>query len=108
MAAARRSCARFPALLSPSSAFVLATRQLPRVAARSSVKRVGALHSTRSFITSAKQGDVESESQSLAPKIDRARSKVYKDADEAVADIQSGSTILSAGFGLCGTAGMNL
>lgn len=40
-----------------------------------------------------------------APKIDRSRSKVYKDADEAVADIKSGSTILSAGFGLCGTAG---
>ena len=30
-------------------------------------------------------------------------SKVYPSADEAVADIKSGSTILSAGFGLCGT-----
>jgi 3-oxoacid CoA-transferase len=40
-----------------------------------------------------------------APKIVRGRSKLFKDADEAVADIQSGSTILSAGFGLCGTAG---
>ncbi|OAP60712.1 hypothetical protein AYL99_05714 [Fonsecaea erecta] len=38
------------------------------------------------------------------PVIDRTRSKLFKDADEAVADIQSGSTILSAGFGLCGTA----
>ena len=38
------------------------------------------------------------------PLIDRTRSKVFKDADEAVADIKSGSTILSAGFGLCGTA----
>ena len=36
--------------------------------------------------------------------IDRTRSKVFKDAHEAVADIRSGSTILSAGFGLCGTA----
>lgn len=35
----------------------------------------------------------------------RGASKVYKNADEAVADIKSGSTILSAGFGLCGTAG---
>jgi 3-oxoacid CoA-transferase len=40
-----------------------------------------------------------------APKIVRGRSKVYKNADEAVADLKSGSTILSAGFGLCGTAG---
>lgn len=38
--------------------------------------------------------------------IDRSRSKVFQDADEAVADLKSGSTILSAGFGLCGTAGM--
>ncbi|KAJ9479100.1 Succinyl-CoA:3-ketoacid-coenzyme A transferase [Pseudozyma hubeiensis] len=30
-------------------------------------------------------------------------SKVYPSADEAVADIKSGSTVLSAGFGLCGT-----
>ena len=40
-----------------------------------------------------------------APKIDRGASKIYEDADEAVADIQSGAMILSAGFGLCGTAG---
>ncbi|KAK4940628.1 hypothetical protein LTR10_019258 [Elasticomyces elasticus] len=38
------------------------------------------------------------------PVIDRTRSKLFKDADEAVADLKSGSTILSAGFGLCGTA----
>ena len=40
-----------------------------------------------------------------APKIIRGGSKVYTNADEAVADLKSGSTILSAGFGLCGTAG---
>ncbi|TVY32753.1 Succinyl-CoA:3-ketoacid coenzyme A transferase 1, mitochondrial [Lachnellula subtilissima] len=39
-----------------------------------------------------------------APKIVRGASKVFRDADEAVADIQNGATILSAGFGLCGTA----
>lgn len=39
------------------------------------------------------------------PEIDRTRSKLWKDADEAVADLKSGSVILSAGFGLCGTAG---
>lgn len=32
-------------------------------------------------------------------------SKVFRTADLAVADIQSGSTILSSGFGLCGVAG---
>ncbi|CAH0023560.1 unnamed protein product [Clonostachys rhizophaga] len=31
-------------------------------------------------------------------------SKLFKDADAAVADVQSGSTILSSGFGLCGVA----
>lgn len=41
----------------------------------------------------------------LAPKIERGGSKLFKDADAAVADIKSGSTILSSGFGLCGVAG---
>lgn len=45
------------------------------------------------------------QASSLAPKIERGGSKVYKDADAAVADIKSGSTILSSGFGLCGVAG---
>ncbi|KAJ5582695.1 hypothetical protein N7535_001315 [Penicillium sp. DV-2018c] len=42
--------------------------------------------------------------QSRAPKIERGGSKLFKDADAAVADIKSGSTILSSGFGLCGVA----
>ncbi|KAL9078719.1 MAG: hypothetical protein Q9157_002364 [Trypethelium eluteriae] len=45
-----------------------------------------------------------SEDTSLAPRKERGGSKVFKTADEAVADIKSGSTILSAGFGLCGVA----
>lgn len=36
----------------------------------------------------------------------RPKSKVYESVDAAVADIKSGSTILSSGFGLCGIAGM--
>src|SRR3954447_19510786 len=40
-----------------------------------------------------------------APKVIRGESKLFKDADAAVADLSSGSTILSAGFGLAGTAG---
>jgi hypothetical protein len=39
------------------------------------------------------------------PAIDRSKSKLYGDADEAVADIKSGSVVLSSGFGLCGVAG---
>lgn len=35
----------------------------------------------------------------------RSASKVYKSADDAIADLQDGTTILSAGFGLCGVAG---
>ncbi|KAH8902837.1 coenzyme A transferase [Coniochaeta sp. PMI_546] len=38
------------------------------------------------------------------PKVDRSKSKLYSSADEAVADIKSGSVILSSGFGLCGVA----
>ncbi|KAI4618120.1 uncharacterized protein J4E87_008130 [Alternaria ethzedia] len=48
-------------------------------------------------------GQLRSISQS-APMIDRSKSKLFKDADEAVADVQPGSTVLSAGFGLCGVA----
>lgn len=47
----------------------------------------------------------QSQAQSLAPKIERGAPKLFKDADAAVADIKSGSTILSSGFGLCGVAG---
>lgn len=36
----------------------------------------------------------------------RPKSKVVESADEAVADIKSGSVLLSSGFGLCGIAGM--
>jgi len=44
------------------------------------------------------------EAPSSAPAKKRGGSKVFNSADEAVADIKSGATILSAGFGLCGTA----
>ncbi|RAL15310.1 3-oxoacid CoA-transferase [Aspergillus homomorphus CBS 101889] len=41
---------------------------------------------------------------SRAPRIDRGGSKLFKSADQAVADLKAGSTILSSGFGLCGVA----
>ena len=67
--------------------------------------------SARHFRTSAKASreirpeTVEEHPGGKAPEIKRGASKLFKSADEAVADIQSGSVILSAGFGLCGTAG---
>ena len=59
-----------------------------------------AIRSAKQYSTAAPQ------TQRLAPKVERGASKLFKNADEAVADIKSGSTILSSGFGLCGVAGM--
>ncbi|CRK31028.1 hypothetical protein BN1723_003758 [Verticillium longisporum] len=39
-----------------------------------------------------------------APEVKRGGSKLFESADHAVADIKSGWTILSSGFGLCGVA----
>ncbi|KAG9849112.1 succinyl-CoA:3-ketoacid-coenzyme A transferas-like protein, partial [Aureobasidium melanogenum] len=112
MAATRRSCTRLSALL-PSTSNALFRAQLPRATARVALnKRAGVAATvtfTRGFINDVKAGgnsgvDSIELNESLAPTIDRSRSKVYSSADEAVADIKSGSTILSAGFGLCGTA----
>ncbi|THC97458.1 hypothetical protein EYZ11_003046 [Aspergillus tanneri] len=55
-------------------------------------------------IGSLKYSTAVTEQPSLAPKINRGASKLFKNADEAVADLKSGSTILSSGFGLCGVA----
>lgn len=38
------------------------------------------------------------------PAVDEKKGKVWASADEAVKDLKSGSLVLSAGFGLCGTA----
>lgn len=40
-----------------------------------------------------------------AKEVSKGSSKLFDSADDAVADIKSGSTILSSGFGLCGVAG---
>lgn len=60
----------------------------------------------RSFASSRSrwQEGLSQQESNGEPVIDRTRSKVFHDADEAVADLKSGSTVLSAGFGLCGTA----
>ncbi|KAI3396072.1 hypothetical protein diail_489 [Diaporthe ilicicola] len=49
-------------------------------------------------------GSSAQESESKAPAPTRGASKLYPDADAAVADVKSGSVILSSGFGLCGVA----
>lgn len=72
-------------------------------------RKAGLLLSARYIQSSAVRRDQKANvgaKRDPAPKIIRGQSKLYKDADAAVADIQSGSTILSAGFGLCATAGM--
>ena len=55
----------------------------------------------RKFQTSLR---VQREASGGAPKQERGQQKYFPSVDDAVADIQSGSTVLSAGFGLCGTA----
>ena len=55
----------------------------------------------RSFQTGARLRREVTESE---PGKVRGQSKFFPSVDEAVADIKSGSIVLSAGFGLCGTA----
>ncbi|KAM3078989.1 hypothetical protein ACMFMF_003915 [Clarireedia jacksonii] len=85
----------------------LSTR-LPSIRLSSSFQYVPRPRDIRHFQTSRTLLEVPRnpyrDEDSPAPKVIRGQSKVYKNADEAVADIKSGSTILSAGFGLCGTA----
>ncbi|KKY35993.1 putative coenzyme a [Diaporthe ampelina] len=64
-----------------------------------------AVSSRRLFSSSTARRSAEpSASDSKAPAPTRGGSKLFRDADAAVADVKSGSTILSSGFGLCGVA----
>lgn len=64
-----------------------------------------AVSSRRLFSSStARRSADPSPSDSKAPAPTRGGSKLFPDADAAVADVKSGSTILSSGFGLCGVA----
>jgi len=69
------------------------------------------LDNLRQLQTTAMQYDQQNTNtkakRDTEPKIVRGASKIFENADKAVADLKSGSTILSAGFGLCGTAGKN-
>ncbi|GAP86972.2 putative succinyl- :3-ketoacid-coenzyme A transferase [Rosellinia necatrix] len=55
-------------------------------------------------ITPLSQRRYYSIDRSPTPAKTRGGSKVFKSADEAVADVKDGDVILSAGFGLCGVA----
>jgi len=72
-----------------------------RVAPRAAWRAKDHVCQKRAFQTSL---SVLREVAATQPGKSRGGSKVYDSVDEAVADVKSGSTILSAGFGLCGTA----
>jgi hypothetical protein len=61
----------------------------------------------RYFQLAAEKQEWQEDNAPLTPTVSRGAPKLFKDADTAVADLKSGSTILSSGFGLCGTAGMS-
>jgi hypothetical protein len=77
----------------PRSVFLRASLQLSYRWAAPSAKQYAPLIQ-RLYSTSAP-----------TPKSSRGGSKVFKSADDAVADIEDGAVLLSAGFGLCGVAG---
>lgn len=49
-------------------------------------------------------GKVENVGEPVEPKSYKDGGKLWPSADEAIKDLKSGSLVLSAGFGLCGTA----
>jgi 3-oxoacid CoA-transferase len=121
MAAARRAPATLPSIEQltlrsvhraglPRSSCHLRTLSIiaPSTRCRRSPAQLRVSRTTiRSYIKLAESAPKHAQEPMLAPKPARGTSKVFKNADEAVADIKSGSTVLSAGFGLCGTAGEN-
>ncbi|KAK4161746.1 mitochondrial succinyl-CoA:3-ketoacid coenzyme A transferase 1 [Cladorrhinum sp. PSN259] len=88
-----------PALRAPAC-----SRQLP-IALRGGLRTLRApprqhlkVNGIRSFSITRNWRSVE------VQETERSDSKLWASADEAVADVQSGSVLLSAGFGLCGIA----
>ncbi|PTU22342.1 hypothetical protein P175DRAFT_0490812 [Aspergillus ochraceoroseus IBT 24754] len=79
----------------------IARPQLYRAYQRTCLPPVASIARARYSTPSPRTGE---STRARAPAIDRSASKLFKNADEAVADLQSGSTILSSGFGLCGVA----
>lgn len=61
-------------------------------------------YDVRLFSTTRLQQRQAPRPEDTHPVPSRPKSKLYKSADDAVKDLKDGSTILSAGFGLCGVA----
>ncbi|KAK1760116.1 mitochondrial succinyl-CoA:3-ketoacid coenzyme A transferase 1 [Echria macrotheca] len=91
----RQRAAPVPIVLAPARTLQLSALRQPCRAGGIAILRPTT--STRNFSQSRNW-------RSTAPTVHRGDSKVYNSADEAVADIQSGSVLLSSGFGLCGIA----
>ncbi|AEO68111.1 uncharacterized protein THITE_2117485 [Thermothielavioides terrestris NRRL 8126] len=89
---ARQACARSSAVATSGAA----AARTSRAASGFRLHLAGRQHSF--FSQSATRRSV------AAPAVDRGGSKLWESADEAVADIKSGSVLLSSGFGLCGVA----
>ncbi|KAH8163125.1 hypothetical protein CIB48_g5098 [Xylaria polymorpha] len=80
---------------------------LHNVFMRASVRisyRWAAPGSTSQYVKSITQLRYYSVDKRPAPAKTRGGSKVFRSADEAIADVKDGDVILSAGFGLCGVA----
>jgi len=83
-------------------AFVISSR--PRYSTlHASVRALGSCD-VKAFSTSISRKRQAPRAEDSHPKPNRPKSKLCKDADDAVKDLQDGSTVLSAGFGLCGVA----
>ncbi|KIW16822.1 hypothetical protein PV08_04012 [Exophiala spinifera] len=91
-------------LCAPRTAPTLASPHSLKVALWNIHIHTGPSSRRRSFNTRqhlGRQQLSQSGTQQLSP---RSTSKIFKSADDAVADIKDGATILSAGFGLSGVA----
>lgn len=82
----------------------LTRRQLCRSSALLTRSTLRPNLASRSLATASSEVTPSDRPASQAPPKKRGGSKLFKDADDAVKDIKSGSIILSAGFGICGTA----
>lgn len=87
-----------------SPAICLAQQRYRSNNSRSSPLISSRIASRRLLSSTALLRSVDPPAPSKAPSQDRSASKLYPDADAAVADIPSGSVLLSSGFGLCGVA----
>ncbi len=80
-------------------------RSIPVVTAQSSLFRRGFVSSSCSKERQSPFPSVVPAAQAPLSPRSKGSSKIYGSADDAIADLKDGTTILSSGFGLCGVAG---